>query len=181
MAKTLAEVKSAYLDKAKKRSSGAYAVKDPETGAVAACSTAPFPHSFDGGKTWVQAQLLDEPLYRSKGGGFYFEADLPEQDDKQVQAFYEQDMRSERNARIGDTDSYVQLSDVTVQKAARSKRSALTDEEKAEVLAYRTALRDLPDTEGWPFVDFPEAPSCIAVEVQEKIATREAMRASYES
>ena len=36
--------------------------------------------------------------------------------------------------------------------------SDLTDEEKAEALVYRQALRDLPDAEGFPEVELPEQP-----------------------
>lgn len=169
---SLADVKAIYLAVAKRHPSGGWAVYDPDTGEVRACAPFKFPHSFDGGKTWIEATELSEPLYRSVGGGFYMEADLPEQGDEFCTQQFERDMRSERNARISDTDSYVQLSDVTVQKVTKAKRAALTDEEKAEVLKYRTALRDLPEIEGWPFVDFPAIPSCIAVEAQEKIKQR---------
>lgn len=179
MAKTLEEVKAEYLSAAKNRQCGAWVVKDPSTGLVVANSAGKFRHSFDGGKSWVQAVENAETLYRSADGHYYAEADLPEQSDEFCTQHYAAEVRSERNARISDTDSYVQLSDVTVQKSAKSKRSALTDEEKAEVLVYRQTLRDLPDASGWPFVDFPAAPSCIAVEVEEKIAQREAQRNMY--
>lgn len=179
MAKTLSEVKAGYLADAKAKVCGAWVVKDPSTGLVVANSAGKFRHSFDGGKSWVQAVENAETLYRSADGHYYAEADLPEQSDEFCTQRYAAEVRSERNARISDTDSYVQLSDVTAQKSAKSKRSALTDEEKAEILAYRTALRDLPEATGWPFVDFPAAPSCIAVEVQEKINRRVAMRAAY--
>lgn len=179
MAKTLSEVKSELLEKAKGRPCAAWVVRDPQTGKVAANSAGKFRHSFDGGKSWVEAEQLDGPLYRSADGGYYAEEDLPEQTDSFVTERYANDMRSERNSRISDTDSYVQLADVTVKKARDAQRSALTDEEKAEILAYRTALRDLTEVQGWPFVDFPEVPSCIAVEVQEKINRRVAMKAAY--
>lgn len=179
MAKTLQEVKTAYVEKALSKPCGAYAVFDPTTGKVAANSAKPFRHTFDMGATWVDAQQVTTPLYRSADGSYYEEASLPEQTDTFVKERYTAEMRSERNARISDTDSYVQLTDVTVQKASKSKREALTDEEKQAVLDYRTALRDLPETSGWPFVDFPSAPSCIAVEVQSKIDRRELMRNTY--
>lgn len=179
MAKELSEVKSELLEKAKGRPCAAWVVRDPQTGKVAANSAGKFRHSFDGGKSWVEAEQLDGPLYRSADGGYYAEADLPEQTDSFVTERYANDMRSERNSRISDTDSYVQLADVTVKKARDAQRSALTDEEKADILAYRTALRDLPEATGWPFVDFPAAPSCIAVEVQAKIEQREKQRAAY--
>lgn len=179
MAKTLEEVKAEYLSAAKNRQCGAWVVKDPETGAVIANSAQKFRHSFDKGASWVESVQQVDPLYRSADGTYYAEAELPEQTDSFVSERYAAEMRAERNQRISDTDSYVQLADVTVKKTRDAQLFALTDEEKAEILAYRTALRDLPEATGWPFVDFPAAPSCIAVEVQEKINRRVAMRAAY--
>lgn len=178
MAKTLNEVKSELLEKAKGRPCAAWVVRDPQTGKVAANSAGKFRHSFDG-KSWVEAEHLDGSLYRSADGGYYAEEDLPEQTDSFVAERYATDMRNERNSRISDTDAYVQLSDVTVKKTRDAKRSALTDEEKAEILAYRTALRDLPEATGWPFIDFPAPPSCIEQEVQAKVEQREKQRAVY--
>jgi hypothetical protein len=36
-----------------------------------------------------------------------------------------------------------------------------TTEEQAEVTAWRKALLDLPTTEGWPYVTFPELPAVL--------------------
>lgn len=179
MAKTLEEVKAEYLSAAKNRQCGAWVVKDPETGAVVANSAQKFRHSFDKGASWVESVQQVDPLYRSANGTYYAEAELPEQTDSFVSERYAAEMRAERNQRISDTDSYVQLADVTVKKTRDAHRSALTDEEKQSVLDYRTALRDLPETSGWPFVDFPNPPSCIEQEVQEKINRRKAIRDSY--
>lgn len=179
MAKTLEEVKAEYLSAAKKRQCGAWVVKDPETGDVVANSAQKFRHSFDKGASWVESIQQVDPLYRSADGKYYAEAELPEQTDTFVSEKYASEMRAERNQRISDTDAYVQLSDVTVKKTKDAQRSALTDEEKQAVLDYRTALRDLPETSGWPFIDFPTLPSCIEQEVQEKINRREAIRDSY--
>ena len=66
-------------------------------------------------------------------------------DDEFVQDRYEQEVRGERNARISDTDKYVQLPDITVQSAARSKRAQLTESDRQALLDYRQALKDLPD------------------------------------
>lgn len=179
MVKTLEEVKAEYLSAAKNRQCGAWVVKDPETGAVIANSAQKFRHSFDKGASWVESVQQVDPLYRSANGTYYAEAELPEQTDSFVSERYAAEMRAERNQRISDTDAYVQLSDVTVKKTKDAQRSALTDEEKQSVLDYRTALRDLPETSGWPFVDFPNPPSCIEQEVQEKINRRKAIRDSY--
>lgn len=181
MAKTLEEVKAEYLSAAKNRQCGAWVVKDPETGAVVANSTQKFRHSFDKGASWVESVQQVDPLYRSANGTYYAEAELPEQTDSFVSERYAAEMRAERNQRISDTDSYVQLADVTVKKTRDAQRSALTDEEKAEILAYRTALRDLPEATGWPFIDFPAPPSCIEQEVQAKVEQREKQRAVYGS
>ena len=179
MAKTLEEVKAEYLSAAKNRQCGAWVVKDPETGAVVANSAAKFRHSFDGGASWVEAQQRTTDLYRSADGKYYEESTLPEQTDEFCTERYAKEMRSERNARIADTDKYAQLSDVTVLKTAKSKREALTDEERQSVLTYREQLRDLPEQSGWPFVDFPTVPTCVAVEVNAKIALRVANRNMY--
>lgn len=179
MAKTLEEVKAEYLSAAKSRQCGAWVVKDPETGAVIANSAQKFRHSFDKGASWVESVQQVDPLYRSANGTYYAEAELPEQTDSFVSERYAAEMRAERNQRISDTDAYVQLSDVTVKKTKDAQRSALTDEEKQSVLDYRAALRDLPETSGWPFVDFPNPPSCIEQEVQAKVEQREKQRAVY--
>lgn len=179
MAKTLYEVKTALLAKAKSKPCGKYVVIDPSTGKVAANSASPFRHSFDQGKSWVEAQASTTTRYRSADGDYYEEASLPEQTDQYCTEKYAAEMRSERNHRINDTDAYVQLADMTVKKNAGGQRSALTAEEKDAVIEYRAALRNLPETSGWPFVDFPTVPDCIAVEVQEKINQREALRAAY--
>lgn len=179
MAKTLEEVKAEYLSAAKKRQCGAWVIKDPETGAVVANSAQKFRHSFDKGASWVESVQQVDPLYRSANGKYYAEVDLPEQTDTFVSERYAAEMRAERNQRISDTDAYVQLSDATVKKTKDAQRSALTDEEKQAVLDYRTVLRDLPETSGWPFVDFPTPPVCIEQEVQEKINRRKSIRDSY--
>ncbi len=179
MAKTLEEVKAEYLSAAKKRQCGAWVVKDPETGDVVANSAQKFRHSFDKGASWVESIQQVDPLYRSANGKYYAEADLPEQTDTFVSERYAAEMRAERNQRISDTDTYVQLSDVTVKKTKDAQRSALTDEERQSVLTYREQLRDLPEQSGWPFVDFPTVPTCVAVEVNAKIALRVANRNMY--
>ena len=198
--KTLAEVKSEMLAAAKGKPVGGYAVFD-RNGNVAAHSESPFVHCFidpadlenakqqgyetkeeeiDGRVlTWVSAKQVTDELYQSADGKFYLADKLPENDDVFVTAQYSAQVKSERNSRISDTDDYEKLSDITVQKAARAKREALTDEEKSEVLAYRKALRDFPDTEGFPFCEFPDIPECIAYECEQKIEQREMMRASY--
>ena len=50
--------------------------------------------------------------------------------------------RSRRNNLLAQTDFYA-LSDVTMSEAMKT---------------YRQALRDLPEQEGWPNIDFPEKP-----------------------
>ncbi len=41
---------------------------------------------------------------------------------------------------------------------ALASDSPLTDEQKTEATTYRQALRDLPEQEGFPFVEFPTKP-----------------------
>ena len=116
-------------------------------------------------------------LFRSADGGYYAAAALPENDDAFVTERYAAEVRSERNARISDTDCYVQLADMTVQKEAKTARQALTEDERAEVMTYREALRDMPALEGFPFVEYPTMPACIAYECGQKAESR-AMQAS---
>lgn len=178
MAKTLEEVKAALLAKALQRPCGEYVVEDAE-GKVAAHSAKPFRHTFDQGATWVDAKKATVSRYRSANGGYYAEADLPEHDDQFCTERYTSEVKAERNARITDTDEYVQLTDMTVQKAARAKREALTDEERATILTYREALRDLPEATGFPFVDYPEFPACIAYECEQKAEARQRQAQIY--
>lgn len=198
--KTLQQVKAEYLNEALSSPVGGYVVFD-RTGKVMAHSASPFAHCFvdpldleaaraagyeckdeeiDGRVlTWVTAKERPGELFRSADGGYYAAASLPENDDAFVTERYAAEVRSERNARISDTDSYVQLTDMTVQKEAKASREALTDEERADVLAYREALRDLPTVEGFPFVEYPTIPACIAYECGQKADARAAQATMY--
>ena len=121
----------------------------------------------------VKSEPVTVAMFRSTiDGALYVENELPEQDHDKCLTKYITEVKSERNARISDTDSYIQVSDVTVMAKARAKRSALTDEDKEAIKTYRQALRDLPEQVGFPFVDFPELPDCIAYEAQQKIDSR---------
>ena len=199
--KTLSEVKAEMLEAAKNKPIGDYAVFDRH-GNVAAHSSFEFPHCFideadlewakangyrtqeeevDGKTlTWVYAKAVTDELVQSADGQYYLVEKLPENGDEFVTEQYSALVKSERNSRISDTDDYEKLSDITVQKSARAKREALTDEEKAEVLAYRQSLRDFPQVEGFPFVEYPDIPECIAYECEQKIEQRENMRRGYE-
>lgn len=130
--------------------------------------TFPANHNFA-----VRSQKVTVTMYRSTiDGQLYEQSQLPEQDQAKCLTKYTAQVKAERNARIADTDSYIQLTDVTVQQVAKTKRTALTDEQKEQIKEYRQALRDLPETEGFPFVLFPELPECIAYECQQKIDSR---------
>lgn len=191
--KTLQEVKAAYLNEALSSPVGGYVILD-RNGEVMAHSVSPFVHCYvdpldlewarangyeckdeeiDGRVlTWVTAKERPGELFRSADGGYYAAASLPENDDAFVTERYAAEVRSERNARISDTDCYVQLADMTVKKSAKASREALTDQERTEVLAYREALRDLPTVEGFPFVEYPTIPACIAYECGQKADAR---------
>ena len=68
----------------------------------------------------IQSTATTVDLYRSViDGGLYEEASLPEQDQTTCLAKYTQTVKAERNARIADTDSYIQVSDMTVQSALK--------------------------------------------------------------
>lgn len=198
--KTLSEVKAEYLAGALSSPVGGYVILN-RNGKVMAHSASPFVHCYvdpldlewarangyeckdeeiDGRVlTWVTAKEKPGELFRSADGGYYTEGNLPEHDDAFVTERYAQTVRSERNARISDTDSYVQLTDLTVQKEAKSAREALTDEERAEVMTYREALRDMPALEGFPFVEYPTIPACIAYECGQKADARAAQANMY--
>lgn len=121
----------------------------------------------------VQSTATTVDLYRSViDGQLYEQSQLPENDQLKCLEKYTSEVKAERNARIADTDSYIQLTDVTVQSAAKAKRAALTDEQKEAIKTYRQTLRDLPEVEGFPFVSFPEIPECVAYECQQKIDSR---------
>ena len=197
MAKTLSEVKAEMLQDALQRHIGAYSVFN-RNGKVLAHSKGAFEHIFteDADKTWAIAngyQHYDETmddgrvltffkakpspdgLYQSSDGSFYTQENLPENTDSFVTAQYTSKQKAERNTRLSDTDKYAQIGDMTVMVSANAQRRQLTDAEKAEVNTYRQSLRDLPEQEGFPFVDFPTIPTCIAYEVSQAIAQREQM------
>lgn len=198
--KTLSEVKAEYLNEAMASPVGGFVVMD-RNGKVAAHSNSEFVHCFvdpldleaaraagyeckdeeiDGRVlTWVTAKEKPGELFRSADGGYYTEANLPEHDDAFVIERYAQTVRSERNARISDTDCYIQLTDMTVQKESMVAREALTDEERAELMAYREALRDMPAQPGFPFVEYPTMPACIAYECGQKADARAAQATMY--
>ena len=121
----------------------------------------------------VKSEPVTVAMFRSTiDGALYVENELPEQDQDKCLAKYITEVKAERNARISDTDSYIQVSDMTVMAKAKAKREQLTDEDKEAIKTYRQALRDLPEVEGFPFVSFPELPDCIAYECQQKIDSR---------
>lgn len=121
----------------------------------------------------IQSTATTVDLYRSTiDGQLYEQSQLPEQDRTKCLEKYTSQVKAERNARIADTDSYIQLTDVTVKPVEKAKRAALADEQKEAIKKYRQALRDLPEQSGFPFVQFPELPECIVYEAQQKIDSR---------
>ena len=125
--KTLSEAKAEYLEEALSSPVGGFVVFD-RTGKVMAHSASPFVHCFvdpldlewarangyeckdeeiDGRVlTWVTAKERPGELFRSADGGYYAAASLPENDDAFVTERYAAEIRSERNARLADTDDY---------------------------------------------------------------------------
>lgn len=201
MAKTLSEVKAEMLQDALNRPIGAYSVFN-RNGKVLAHSAGQFEHIFteDADKTWALAngyqhydETMDdgrvltffkakpspEGLYQSADGSFYTQANLPENTDSFVTEQYAAKQRAERDMRLSDTDKYAQISDVTVKVAENEQRRQLTEAEKDDVSTYRQILRDLPEQEGFPFVDFPTIPTCIAYEVSQAIAQHEQMEVRH--
>lgn len=124
----------------------------------------------------VKSQLITDELYQSADGKYYTQADLPENSDAFCKERYSNEIKAERNARISDTDNYVKLPDITVARSAGAKRSALEEEDRTELETYRQALRDLTEAQGFPFVAWPEFPTALAYELQQKVNARKQMR-----
>lgn len=124
----------------------------------------------------VKSQLITDELYQSADGKYYTESELPEQTDAFCLQRYSNEIKSERNARISDTDDYVKLPDITVARSAGAKRSALGDADRTALEIYRQALRDLTEQQGFPFVQWPTFPAALAYELQQKIDSRNNMR-----
>lgn len=124
----------------------------------------------------VKSQLITDELYQSADGKYYTQADLPENSDDFCKERYSNEIKAERNARISDTDDYVKLPDITVARSAGAKRSALEDADRTALETYRQALRNLPEVTGFPFVAWPEFPTALAYELQQKVDARNSMR-----
>lgn len=127
----------------------------------------------------VKSQLITDELYQSADGQFYTESELPENSDAFCTQRYSNEIKAERNARISDTDDYVKLPDITVARSAGAKRSALDDADRISLETYRQALRNLPEAEGFPFVQWPEFPTALAYELQQKANARQNMRGGF--
>ena len=199
--KTLDEVKQEYLQEAKKRPLSRYSLKNAN-GKIVVESNSQGQHAFideadlayaqehytlsenfktpDGKiiKFW-KMELSPTGLFRSADGNYYPEDELPENDDDFVIGKYSDVVKVERNARISDTDDYVKLPDITVQKLAKAKRTALTDEDRAYLEAYRQSLRNMPETTSFPFVEFPAFPTALAYELGQKVGDRERMKGGF--
>lgn len=196
--KTLEEVRQEMLAMAMGRPLAKYSLKDSD-GRIVVSSNAPSQHAFTDPKDEAYAEIhykLSERFKRDDGviikywklepspqgyfhsadGNYYLSTELPELDDNFVQERYEQEVRGERNARISDTDRYVQLPDITVQSAARTKRSQLTEEDRKALLDYRQELKDLPEKQGFPFVDYPEFPTALAYELEQAVSDRSSIK-----
>lgn len=127
----------------------------------------------------VKSQLITDELYQSADGKYYTQVDLPENSDEFCKERYSNEIKSERNARISDTDDYVKLPDITVARSAGAKRSALEDDDRTALETYRQALRNLPEVQGFPFVAWPEFPTALAYELQQKVNARSQMRGGF--
>lgn len=193
---TLSEIKAQYLAAAKAKPIEKYCIRDHE-GKIVARSNSPVVHVFNneeddayaaehytlkevfnGMKFW-QGELSPAGLFQSADGQFYTETELPENTDAFCTQRYANEVKAERNARISDTDDYVKLPDITVARSAGAKRSALEEEDRTELETYRQALRDLTEAQGFPFVAWPEFPTALAYELQQKVNARTSMRGGF--
>lgn len=129
--------------------------------------------------TFWKMELSPTGLFRSADGNYYTENELPENDNEFIKSKYSDVIKIERNARISDTDDYVRLPDITVQRMAKAKRTALSDEDRAYLETYRQALRNMPETTGFPFVEFPAFPTALAYELGQKVEAREHMKGGF--
>ena len=190
---TLSEIKAQYLAAAKAKPIEKYCIKNHE-GKIVARSNSPVVHVFNneeddayaaehytlketynGMKFWL-GEESPAGLYHSADSQFYTESELPENTDAFCTQRYANEIKAERNARISDTDDYVRLPDITVARSAGAKRSALEEEDRTELETYRQALRDLTEAQGFPFVPWPEFPTALAYELQQKVTARTQMR-----
>lgn len=190
---TLSEIKQKYLSEAMARPIEKYCIRDHE-GQIVARSNSPVVHVFNneeddayaaehytlketynGMKFWY-GEESPAGLYQSADGQFYTETELPENTDAFCTQRYSNEIKAERNARISDTDDYVKLPDITVARSAGAKRSALEDADRTALETYRQALRDLTDQQGFPFVAWPEFPTALAYELQQKVNERNQKR-----
>mgnify|MGYP000721933782 CR=1 FL=1 len=190
---TLSEIKARYLAAAKAKPIEKYCIKDHE-GKIVARSNSPVVHVFNneaddayaaehyqlkevfnGMKFWY-GEESPTGLYQSADSQFYTESELPENTDAFCTQRYANEVKAERNARISDTDDYVKLPDITVARSAGAKRSALESSDRVLLEMYRQALRDLTEAQGFPFVAWPEFPTALAYELQQKVNARSQMR-----
>lgn len=196
--KTLEQVRQEMLAKAMSQPLAKYSLKNSD-GKVVVSSNSPSQHAFMDPKDEAYAEShykLSERFKRDDGviinywklepspqgyfhsadGNYYPSTELPELDDNFIKKRYELEVRGERNARISDTDKYVQLPDITVQSAAKAKRAQLTEADRQALLNYRQALKDLPDQSGFPFIDYPDFPDALAYELEQAVNARNSMR-----
>ena len=94
---------------------------------------------------------------------FWLVEKLPEPTPEEVRERKAQEIRNLRDALLAKTDFYFLV----------DNPKQLTEEQLAEVQAYRNELRELPGQEGFPEnFTWPDIPECIAKDI-EKIAPRE--------
>ena len=132
---------------------------------------------------WIEmwSEPLNDELYHSRDGKVYHWNDLPEHDDEMIKKWASEDVRSERNCRLYDTDKLVENRTMTIKRGADEKSRALDEGERGQLEEYRQALRDLTDDPNFPYIEFPQIPQCLYYYLHGLIQNRIQERERYKN
>lgn len=108
------------------------------------------PHDIEM-RSLIQKFAQEEGYREKRGEALSWSVEkIPEKTEEEKLAEAEEQVRSKRDSMISDTD-YLLMNDYPI-----------SEEDLAVVKAYRTALRDVPQQEGFPYeVVWPEVPAAL--------------------